>query len=250
MPRDSGPPDPSPPADTFAALFEQEQRASRNSGATQARRNPREGEVFDATVVQVGKDAVFVEMGGRRQGFIEATDLKGPDGALKVALGDRIRARVVGVDPEHGVRLAPTLEAAVAAGASVAIGPSGDPHAVTIAVGQVVAGAVERVETYGLFVQIDGTKGRSGRGLLPTAEIGAPRGADLRKMFPLGTKVKAKVLEIGEGKMRLSVRALADDEERSHFEGFREQGARDKASPQFGTLGDLKALKGLATKKT
>ncbi len=67
-----------------------------------------------------------------------------------------------------------------------------------IKVNSVVTGTVERIETYGLFVQVDGTKGRSGRGLVPNAEIGVPRGTDLRKSFPEGTKVTAKVLETGE----------------------------------------------------
>jgi small subunit ribosomal protein S1 len=225
------------PQDSFAALFEQAGQAPPR------KRNPRIGETLEVLVVQVGRDAVFVELDGRRQGFIESIDLKGPDGTIKATVGDKLRARVVSVDPEQGVRLAPTIEAAAAAGASVALGPSNEPAAVTVAIGQVISGAVERVETYGLFVQIDGTKGRVGRGLLPTVELGVPRGTDLRKTFPLGTKLKAKVIEMAEGRMRLSVRALKDDEERAHFDGFREQEKKAPAAHSFGTLGDLKARK-------
>ena len=117
------------------------------------------------------------------------------------------------------------------------------------AVGQVVSGAVERVESYGVFVQIDGTKGRAGRGLLPTSEMGTPRGADLRKTFPLGTKLKVKVIGIDEGKMRLSVTALKDDEERKEFEGFKGKATKGGASEPaagsgFGTLGDLLKKRG------
>jgi small subunit ribosomal protein S1 len=230
------------PDESFAALFE------KAGGATPPRkRNPRIGETLDALVVQVGKDAVFVELDGRRQGFIESIDLKGPDGVIKATVGDRLRARVVSVDPEAGVRLAPTVEAAVAVGASVALSPAGPsggagpdaPPAVTVAIGQVISGVVDRIESYGLFVQLDGTRGRTGRGLLPVSELGVPRGTDLRKTFPIGTKLKAKILEIGEGKLRLSVRALKDDEERSHFEGFREQEKKGPVAQGFGTLGDL-----------
>jgi small subunit ribosomal protein S1 len=222
------------PEESFAALFEQAGQAPPR------KRNPRIGETLEAVVVQVGRDAVFVELEGRRQGFIESVDLKGPDGEIKVAVGDKLRARIVHVDPEQGVRLAPTIDAAASMGASVALGPSHEPAAVTVALGQVVSGAVDRVESYGLFVQVDGTKGRSGRGLLPVAEIGAPRGTDLRKAFPAGTRLKAKVIEIGEGRMRLSLRALKDDEERAHFEGFREQEKKGPAPHSFGTLGDLR----------
>lgn len=221
------------PEESFAALFEQ------GGQAAPQRRKPRVGEELDAVVVQVGRDAVFVELDGRRQGFIEATDLKGPDGAIKASVGDTLRVRVVGVDPDLGVRLAPTVDAAASMGASVALGPSHEP-AVMVALGQVISGAVERVESYGLFVQVEGTKGRAGRALLPVAEIGAPRGADLRKAFPIGTKIKAKIIEIGEGRMRLSIRALKDDEERAQFEGFLEQEKKAPSAHSFGTLGDLR----------
>lgn len=227
-----------PPDQSFAALFE------KAGGDVPRRGRARVGETLPVVVLQVGKDAVFVELEGRRQGFIETGSLQGPDGTLKVAVGDRLRARVVRVDGDNGIELAPTVEAAVAAGASVSLGQPGggaaaEAEAVKVALGQVVSGTVDRVESYGLFVQIDGTRGRAGRGLLPTVEIGAPRGADLRKAFPLGTKIRAKVVEIAEGRLRLSVRALKDDEERAQFEGFRQQEQKAEAPQTLGTLGDL-----------
>jgi small subunit ribosomal protein S1 len=225
---------PDTPKDSFAALFEETGKAAPR------RQAPRVGDMLDVVVVQVGKDAVFVELDGRRQGFIEALDLRAPDGTMKAAVGDKLRARVLHVD-DQGVRLAPTVEAAVAAGVSVSLDGSTEPDAVKYAVGQTVSGAVERVESYGVFLQLDGTKGRAGRGLVPVSELGTPRGADLRKAFALGTKLKALVIGLEEGKMRLSVTALKDDEERKEFEGFK---GKDKDKPAaavsgFGTLGDL-----------
>jgi small subunit ribosomal protein S1 len=226
------------PEETFAALFEQSGKAAPRARA------PRPGDTLEVVVVQVGKEAVFVELEGRRQGYIEAADLRAPDGTTKAAVGNRLRARVVHVG-DQGVRLAPTIEAAAAVGVSVSLDGSTEPDAVKFAVGQAVSGAVERVESYGVFLQIDGTKGRTGRGLIPTAELGTPRGADLRKHFPLGTKLKAKIIGLEEGKMRLSVRALKDDEERAEFESFKGSKQPEKAGGQpapargFGTLGDL-----------
>jgi small subunit ribosomal protein S1 len=100
----------------------------------------------------------------------------------------------------------------------------------------VVTGVVEKHETFGLFVQIDGITGRGGRGLVPNVETGLPRGADLRKAFPEGTKVQAKVLETGDGKVRLSFRAAKDAEERAQFEEAR---AASKAPASLGTFADL-----------
>ncbi len=232
---------PSDPSDeSFAALFEKAGGAVPRRGSA-----ARIGETLSVVVVQVGRDGVFVELGEHRQGFIAAGHLQAPDGSLKAAVGDRLRARVVRVDAESGIELVPTVEAAVAAGASVSLGPAAsgapaEPEAVKIALGQAISGTVDRVETYGLFVQIDGTRGRTGRGLLPAAELGTARGADLRKLFPLGTKIKAKVIEIAEGRLRLSVRGLKDDEERAQFEGFREQEQKKADAPRtLGTLGDI-----------
>jgi small subunit ribosomal protein S1 len=221
------------PEESFAALFE------KSSDRVPKRRAARIGETVDALVVQVGKDVVFVELDGHRQAFIEAVELRAPDGTLKVAVGSTVRARVVQVDGEEGMRLIPTADAAVAVGASVEVGGGKkEADSVKIALGQQVSGSVHRVELYGLFVQIDGTTGRSGRGLVPTAELGVPRGTDLRKAFPLGTKLKTKVVEMGEGKIRLSVRALKDDEERAQFDGFREA-EKAAVAPTMGTFGDL-----------
>ncbi len=62
------------PEESFAALFEQ------TTEDAPRRRGPRVGETLSVLVVQVGRDAVFVELDGRRQGFIEANDLRAPMG--------------------------------------------------------------------------------------------------------------------------------------------------------------------------
>jgi small subunit ribosomal protein S1 len=218
--------------ESFASLFE------KTTEKAPRRRSIRVGETVSALVVQVGKDTIFVDLGDHRQGYVEAVELRAPDGTLSLTVGATLRARVVEVDAERGVRLSPTTEAAVAVGASVGVGDKAEADAVKIALGQKVTGSVHRVELYGLFVQIDGTTGRAGRGLVPTVELGVPRGTDLRKAFPLGTKITTKVVEMTEGKIRLSVRGLKDDEERAQFDGFRAT-EKTAAAPTLGTFGDL-----------
>jgi len=212
------------PAESFAALFEQSTRA------TAKPKRPRVGDEVDAVVIQVGRTAVFVELAGHEQAFFDAADLRSPDGTSTVQAGDKVRGRIAQVDDE-GVRIEPAESVRVAS-------EGGGEEPVKIVVGQMVAGAVDRVEIYGVFLQIEGTKGRAGRGLIPTVELGTPRGADLRKAFPLGAKLQAKVVAVEDGKMRLSLRAVKDDEERKQFDGFRE---KDKATEGhgFGTLADL-----------
>jgi small subunit ribosomal protein S1 len=105
-----------------------------------------------------------------------------------------------------------------------------------IAIGAIVRGVVERIESYGVFVQIDGTKGRAGRGLVPSQELGVPRGTDLRKAFPEGAALTVKVLETGEGRLRLSIKGAKDDEERADFEEAR---GKTGTPVSLGTFGDL-----------
>ncbi len=100
----------------------------------------------------------------------------------------------------------------------------------------IVMATVEKHERFGVFVQVAGTQGRAGRGLVPSAELGIARGADLRKELPLGTQVRAKIVDATEGRLRLSIRAAVDDAERADFDTYRQNQAPKGG---MGTLGDL-----------
>lgn len=231
--------------DSFASMFEAEK--------TQIQRgHVRVGERVDVTVTKVGKDAVFVTLDGKREGFVERHLLTDKEGNLTLTEGARLTAQVAELGGKAGaVRLVPLVvrlsndAGALASAAPSVTGP-------VLEVGLKVKGAVTRVERYGVFVQITGTQGRAGRGLLPAAESGAPRGADLHKAFPVGSELEVKITRIEEdGKIRLSVVELMGDEERREFEQFRggekkKQGDKPAAVRSFGTFGDLLAQKGLA----
>ena len=94
----------------------------------------------------------------------------------------------------------------------------------------------------GLVVRVIGVTGRHGRGFIPAGHTGTERGTDLRKHFPPGTRLEAKVLEIDprRGEAKLSLRALKEDTEKAAYQEYRASVA--KAS-KFGTLGDLLAKK-------
>ncbi|MBS2014760.1 MAG: S1 RNA-binding domain-containing protein [Deltaproteobacteria bacterium] len=188
-----------------------------------------EGRVIDGTVVRSTEFGRFVRIANGVEGLLHVSEIgKG----LKAEEGEAIRVVVKKIDRNaKKVSLVPAPEGAEA-GTTIATG-------VSVKVGAVVTGVVERIETYGVFVQIDGTKGRAGRGLVPQAELGVPRGTDLRKTFPEGTKVTAKVLETGEGRLRLSIKGAKEAEERADFEAARGKAA---APTSLGTFADL--LKG------
>jgi small subunit ribosomal protein S1 len=188
------------------------------------------GKVVRGTVMRVLDFGAFVRIAPGIEGLLHVSELGGkvrhPSEALKVGESLNVVARSFDRDT-HKMALIPAPE-------GLAIGADGMGPTVTI--GTVVTGTVDRIEPYGVFLQVDGTRGRAGRGLIPNAELGTPRGSDTRKHFPPGTPVTAKVLETGEGKLRLSVRAIKDDEERADFDGYRESTA---ATATFGTFADL-----------
>ena len=232
--------------ESFAALFEAGQRNAPR------RRTFNPGDELDVVVVQIGRDAVFVELDGIQQGFIDAKDVRNDAGELTVKPGSRVTARVVGTGGRQGavhlmpVFVRPPVDEADSAPAMA--GPAGP----ALQVGGRVKGTVAMVERYGVFLQIATpggaapARGRGMRGLIPTAELGVPRGADLHKQFPLGTELEAKVVDIDDrGRIRLSVVQLRADEERSAFEAFDTSKKGEKSAPtaRFGTLGDLLAKK-------
>ncbi|MET0344130.1 MAG: S1 RNA-binding domain-containing protein [Polyangiales bacterium] len=195
------------------------------------------GQVLRGQVVRVVDFGAFVRIAAGIEGLLHVSELGGKvaNAAEVLKPGETIDVVARSVDKAaRKLSLAPAPDGlAVGAQAST---PS-------LGVGALVQATVDRIESYGVFVQVEGTRGRVGRGLIPNAELGTPRGADNRKGFPVGTKLTAKVLETGDGKLKLSLRAVKDDEERAEFDGFR-------ASTQSATLGTLaEKLAGALSKK-
>ena len=258
--------------ESFAALFESSQSSQ------QRRPKVRRGDRVEVKVVAISQSAVFVDLGEKEEGYFDRPDLCDRDGNIKVEIGSNISAVVAETDGER-VRLSPVFlraqsESVISDGGEevrIPVGRSGP----LMVEGAHVRGTVSGVERYGIFVQIEGTQGRHGRGLVPVSETGTPRGADLKKQFAVGSAIEAKILAIGEdGKIRLSIKAMSEDAERGQFEAYsREQSgdtneaapgapspgnagsdaAKKKEKPKpppprnFGTLGDL--LKGAAPAK-
>ena len=90
----------------------------------------------------------------------------------------------------------------------------------------------------GLVVRILGVTGRHARAFIPAGHTGTPRGTDLRKEFPNGSKLEAKVLEVDprRGEAKLSIRAVKEDVEKQAYQQYRAGVAKEA---KFGTFGDL-----------
>lgn len=188
------------------------------------------GRVMAGTVVRSTEFGRFVRLAPGVEGLLHVSEL-GRD--FKAEEGEEVRVVVKKLDREA------KKIGLVAAPEGAEVGATIANVASELRVGGVVSGTVERIETYGIFVQVDGTKDRAGRGLVPNVELGVPRGTDLRKTFPEGTRVTAKILETGEGRLRLSIRGARDAEERADYEAAR---SKQGAPRSLGTFADL--LKG------
>ena len=69
----------------FAAMFEASLQAKRFAT----------GQTLEGTIVAIGPEVAFVDVGGKGEAIIEVAELKDADGDLEVAVGDRIQAVLV-----------------------------------------------------------------------------------------------------------------------------------------------------------
>ena len=75
----------------FAAMLAESER-----GAPLTKKRPRVGDQVIGKVISIGKEAVFVDVGGKAEGELERSQVSDAEGKLQIKLGDTIEARVVG----------------------------------------------------------------------------------------------------------------------------------------------------------
>jgi len=192
------------------------------------------GTKHQGKVVRIQPFGAFVELEPGVDGLVHTADLsikriESPTDVVKV--GDPIDVVVSHVDPSnHKIALhpAPTGEAA-----------GETPQRVQLH--KPVKAKVVAIESGGLVVRITGVTGRNARGYVTAAGTGTPRGTELRKSFSVGQEIEGKVIEMDprRGEVKLSIKALSEDQERSAFQQYRQQ---LKAEARF-TFGDLLAKK-------
>src|SRR5438309_1355635 len=69
----------------FAAMFEASVKTKRIA----------QGQTIEGTIVAIGAEVAFVDVGGKGEATIDVAELKDADGDIEVAVGDRIQAVVV-----------------------------------------------------------------------------------------------------------------------------------------------------------
>ncbi|MGE0706273.1 MAG: S1 RNA-binding domain-containing protein [Vicinamibacterales bacterium] len=76
--------------DEFAALFEASLQAKRIE----------QGQTIEGTIVAIGSEVAFVNVGGKGEAMVPVDELKAPDGTFEVRVGDRIQALVISTGGE------------------------------------------------------------------------------------------------------------------------------------------------------
>ncbi len=170
------------PEEDFATLFE---------ASIQAKRFER-GQTIEGTIVAIGREVAFVNVGGKGEAQLDIDELKDADGALEVAVGDRIEAMVVSTD--GGL----TLSRKLARGAA-SLRQLED----AFRAGLPVEGRIERVVKGGYEVRIGGQRGFCPMSQIDTVRTAAPEAHQ-------GQVYAFRIIEFKEGGkelVRLAARA-------------------------------------------
>jgi small subunit ribosomal protein S1 len=172
----------------FAAMFaasEQGKRAKR----------PKVGDLVKGTIVTLGKDAVFVDLGGKAEGQLDRAQVSDPDGKLLVKVGDVIEARVA-ADSGGVLSLRTKLGRGPEARAELAQAQE---------LGIPVEGLVTEVVKGGLSVDVAGV-----RGFCPASQIDV-RFVDDLSVY-VGQRLTFRITRYEARNLVLSRRALLEED--------------------------------------
>lgn len=174
----------------FAALFEASLKAKRIE----------QGQTIEGTIVAIGPEVAFVDVGGKGEATIDADELKDADGNIEVSVGDRIKGVVVST--AGGLTLSRKLARRAASRQQLEDAfHSGLP----------VEGRVEKAVKGGYEVRIAGQ-----RAFCPFSQIDTARGTD--PSTHEGKVYTFRITEYKEGGRSLVVsrRALLEHEQRAN----------------------------------
>ncbi|MCA9629782.1 MAG: S1 RNA-binding domain-containing protein [Myxococcales bacterium] len=221
--------------DDFASLME----SSVAQGGLRSAVRLTPGERVEGTVIQIGADSVFVDVGTARDARIDRGELVDPSGKLTVAVGDKVRATVVEASSQ-GARL------------SLGVGRGGqgiDTHMLeaALASGAPVSGQVSKAVKAGLEVDLAGV-----RAFCPASQVELSFVQDLAPY--VGQTLDFKVLELKEGgrSVIVSRRALLEADRAERARQLQDQlkvGADLEGTvssvQKYGALVDLGGIDGL-----
>ncbi len=173
----------------FAAML-----AAQEAGQKKSKR-PRPGDLVAGKIVSIGKEAVFVDIGGKAEGLLDRAQVTNTEGKLVVAVGDSIEARVAA---DEGGTLVLRVK--------LARGPEARAELQQAAeLGVPVEGLVTEVVKGGVSVDVAGV-----RGFCPASQIDARFVGDLATF--VGQRLTFRITKYEPRDLVLSRRALLEEE--------------------------------------
>lgn len=174
----------------FAAMFAESERDKPRA------KRPKIGDVIQGKVITIGKEAVFVDLGGKAEGQLDKGQVSDKDGKLLVKVGDTIEARIV--SDAGGVLMLRT---------KVTRGPEARAELQQAAeLGIPVEGTVTEVVKGGVSVDVAGV-----RGFCPASQVDNRFVEDLSVY--VGHKLTFKITRYEPRNLVLSRRVLLEAEQ-------------------------------------
>ena len=164
--------------------------------------------VYDVPVLEANKGGLLMSWQGI-QGFLPASQLKAENyprveegnkdrilEELKKLVGQKLSVTIIAASPKEGKLIFSEKN----------LGDGGEKEKVAskYVVGDEVEGVVTGAVDFGVFVKLE----ENLEGLVHISEIDWALVEDPRTMFKVGEKIKVKVIEIKDGKVSLSIKAL------------------------------------------
>jgi small subunit ribosomal protein S1 len=209
----------SDPEEDFGAMFEASLKAKRLD----------RGDLVEGTIVAIGPEVAFVDVGGKGEAVIDIAELKDAAGGLEVAPGDRVQAMVVST--AGGLTLSRRLAGSAATDRQLEDAFHGRLP---------VEGKVERAVKGGYEVRV----GKQ-RAFCPLSQIDV-RGADTAAHE--GQVYQFRIIEYKDGNLVVSRRALIEEEQRANSATVRQaivpgvvMSGRVTSVREFGAFVDLGA---------
>jgi small subunit ribosomal protein S1 len=226
-----------PDDEDFATLLAEYEGTGK---ADKKRREPQLGDELKGRVVSIGRDAVFLDVGGKSDAMIDIIELRDADGKLTVQIGDELEGRVVETQGKAGC-----VVLRRAGGRSAGRADLEQAHQL----GLPVEGLVSGVNKGGVEVQISGV-----RAFCPISQL------DLRHVEAaaayVGQRLSFRITRYEEDKrglnMVVSRRALLEEEARTQADATRgklEPGVvvrgRVTTIKDYGAFVDIGGLEGM-----
>lgn len=202
----------------------------------------KEKRVMDLVVKDANKGGLIIEWQGM-SGFLPASQLKEEnyprieDGdkdkilrELKKLIGKRISVSIISAIPKEGKLIFSEKDGGAKESKELAIG--------NYIVGDEVEGSVTGVVEFGIFVKLaDGVEG-----LVHKSEIDWGLVEDTKAYARVGEKVKAKIIEVKDGKISLSLKALKENPWKEAAKKYKKDDTVDGVVIKFNKHGALVSI--------